>query len=195
MGALSTAVAFGAGYVVGANRDSVVGKVKAKARSVASDLKTRVGRIGGSTANTVIDVRQVSEVMTGVLETVRPSSTLAEAARRMRDGDIGDVLVAKAEGNVLVGIVTDRDIAIRAVAAGDDPSTTTVKSIMTDNVESVSPRDTIEEAKARMGRANIRRLPVVENGKLVGVLSLGDLSLATETGATLADISVASPDR
>ena len=71
MGALSTAVAFGAGYVVGANRDSVVGKVKAKARSVASDLKTRVGRIGGSTANTVIDVRQVSEVMTGVLETVR----------------------------------------------------------------------------------------------------------------------------
>ena len=95
----------------------------------------------------------------------------------------------------MVGIVTDRDIAIRAIAAGDDPSTTTVKSIMTDHVESVSPSDTLEEAKARMRSANIRRLPVVENGKLVGVLSLGDLSLATDTGATLADISVASPDR
>jgi CBS domain-containing protein len=112
----------------------------------------------------------------------------------MRDGDMGDVLVAKAEGNVLVGIVTDRDIAIRAVAAGDDPSTTTVKSIMTENVESVSPSDTIEEAKALMRDANVRRLPVVEGGKLVGVLSLGDLSLATDTDATLKDISVASPD-
>lgn len=194
MGALSTAVAFGAGYVVGANRKSVVRKVNTKARSLASDWKTRAGRIVGSTADAVVDVRQVSEVMTRTPQTVRPHSALAEAARQMRDGDMGDVLVAKAEGNVLVGIVTDRDIAIRAIAAGDDPSTTTVKSIMTENVESVSPSDTIEEAKALMRDANVRRLPVVEGGKLVGVLSLGDLSLATDTDATLKDISVASPD-
>jgi CBS domain-containing protein len=195
MGAFSTAVAFGAGYFLGVKRDSLVANVKVRARGVASGLKSRVDRSRGSLADTVVDVRQVSELMTDMPKTVRPSSTLAEAARQMRDGDFGDVLVAKDEGNLLVGIVTDRDIAVRAIAVGDDPSTTTVKSIMTDKVESVSPSDTIEEAKARMRSANIRRLPVIENGKLVGVLSLGDLALATDTGTTLADISVASPDR
>jgi CBS domain-containing protein len=194
MGAFSTAVAFGAGYFLGVKRDSLVANVKVRARGVASGLKSRVDRSRGSIAETV-DVRQVSDLMTEMPKTVRPSSTLAEAARQMRDGDIGDVLVAKDEGNLLVGIVTDRDIAVRAIAAGDDPSTTTVKSIMTDNVETVSPSDTIEEAKTRMRSANVRRLPVVENGTLVGVLSLGDLALATDTGTTLADISVASPDR
>ena len=188
MGVLSTAIAFGGGYVVGANRDTVR-RVTTKAREVASRTAAR------STGDPVTDIRRVSEVMTGVTETVRPDMTVADAAKRMRDGDIGDVLVTETEGDALMGIVTDRDIAIRAIAAGYDPGTTTLRSIMSRDIASVSPVDTIEDAKTQMRAANVRRLPVIENRRLVGILSLGDLSLSTDTGGTLADISVAPPDR
>ena len=187
MGFLSTAIAFGAGYGLGANRDTVR-KATTKARELASRTT------GRGTVGSVTDIRQVSEVMTGSPETVSPDTTLADAAKRMRDGDIGDVLVAETQG-ALMGIVTDRDIAIRAIAADQNPNTTTLRSIMSRDITSVSPTDTIEEAKARMRAANVRRLPVLENGRLIGIVSLGDLSLATDTGPTLADISIASPDR
>jgi CBS domain-containing protein len=91
--------------------------------------------------------------------------------------------------------VTDRDVAIRVVAAGRDPGTMAVRSIMSRDIASVSPSDTIEDAKAQMRAANVRRLPVIENGRPVGIVSLGDLSIAADAGTTLADISVAPPDR
>ena len=189
MGVLSTAIGFGAGYVLGANRDTVR-SISTKVRGVASRATARP-RIG----DRVTDIRQVSEVMTAMPETVRPDTTVADAAKRMRDGDFGDVLVAEMEGEAVMGIVTDRDIAIRAVAAGRSPDTTTLRSIMSRDIASVSPSDTIEDAKATMRAANVRRLPVIENGRPVGIVSLGDLSLTSDTGQTLADISVASPDR
>jgi CBS domain-containing protein len=188
MGVLSTAIAFGSGYVVGANRDTVR-KVTMKAREVASRTTSR------GMSDPVTDIRQVSEVMTAMPETVRPDTTVADAAKQMRDGDIGDVLVAETDGGPLIGIVTDRDIAIRAIAASHDPKTTTLRSIMSRDIASVSPLDTVEDAKARMRAANVRRLPVIESGRAIGIVSLGDLSLATDTGTTLADISVAPPDR
>jgi CBS domain-containing protein len=189
MGLLSTAIGFGAGYVLGTNRDTVR-NVTAKAREVASRTTARA-----RTGDPITDIRQVSEVMTAMPETVRPDTTVADAAKLMRDGNFGGVLVAETEGEAVVGIVTDRDIAVRAVAADRSPDATTLRSIMSRDIASVSPSDTIEEAKAKMRAANVRRLPVLENGRPVGIVSLGDLSLATDTGTTLADISVASPDR
>jgi CBS domain-containing protein len=193
MGALSTAIAFGAGYAVRASRDSdMVRQVRSKVREMASQRKAMDDRMG--LGGGITDVRQVSEVMTAMPETVAPDTTLADAARRMRDGDFGDVLVAERESELL-GIVTDRDIAIRAVAAGRDPNTTTVRSILSGDIQSVSPSDTMDVANSRMRAANVRRLPVIENGQPVGIVSLGDLSIATDTGATLADIAEAPPDR
>ena len=81
------------------------------------------------------------------------------------------------------------------MAAGSDPSTTTVASVMSGDLQSVSPSDAIQVAAARMRGANVRRLPVMEAGRPVGIVSLGDLAIATDSGQTLADISVASPDR
>jgi CBS domain-containing protein len=188
MGLLSTAIAFAAGYGIGANRDTVR-RATTKARGVASRTTAR------TTGDPVTDIRHVSEVMTGLPETVRPDMTVADAAKRMRDGDIGDVLVAETESEGVLGIVTDRDVAIRVVAAGRDPGTMAVRSIMSRDIASVSPSDTIEDAKAQMRAANVRRLPVIENGRPVGIVSLGDLSIAADAGTTLADISVAPPDR
>ena len=190
MGFLSTAVAFGAGYALRANRDSDIGRqITGKIRETTSQ------RMGLGSGTGVTDLRLVSDVMTAMPETVSPETTLADAARRMRDADIGDVLVAGKNGGKLTGIVTDRDIAIRAVAEGRDPGTTTVGTIVSGDLESVSPSETIQIAAARMRSANVRRLPVIEGGRPVGIVSLGDLAIATDSGATLADISVASPDR
>jgi CBS domain-containing protein len=194
MGILSTAIAFGAGYALRANRDSDLGQqITTKLRETTSQ-RMRLGSGNGSGPGGVTDVRLVSEVMTAMPETVSPTTTLHEAAQRMRDADIGDVLVGK-DGGGIQGIVTDRDIAIRAVAEGRDPSTTTVASVLSGDLQSVSPSDTIQVAAARMRSANVRRLPVMEAGRAVGIVSLGDLAIATDSGATLADISVASPDR
>jgi CBS domain-containing protein len=131
--------------------------------------------------------------MTPMPQTVGPNATLVEAAQRMADGHFGDVLVAEPD-ETLLGIVTDRDIAIRAVAAERDPRTTTVRSILSGDLETVSPEDTVQVATMRMRAANVRRLPVLENGIPIGIVSLADLSLATDTNETLADIAVAAPD-
>ena len=191
MGFLSTSIAFAAGYAVRASRDSDM------AQQITTKLREKTsGRIQlGSGNGSVTDLRLVSDVMTPLPATVPPETTLDEAARRMRDGDIGDVLVAGNGGSELQGILTDRDIAIRAVAAGSDPSTTTVASVMSGDLQSVSPSDTIQAAAGRMRGSNVRRLPVMEAGQPVGIVSLGDLAIATDSGQTLADISVASPDR
>jgi len=191
MGILSTGIAFAAGYAVRANRDSDM------AQQITTKLREKTSqkiRLGSGNGSGVTDVRLVSDVMTAMPRTVPPETTLEEAARRMRDSDIGDVLVAEGGGE-LQGILTDRDIAIRAVADGRDPSTTTVASVMSGDLESVSPSDAIQVAAARMRGANVRRLPVMEAGRPIGIVSLGDLAIATDSGQTLADISVASPDR
>lgn len=189
MGALTTLIGFGAGYALGASRKAEpVQKMQTQIREAVSQ-RLPTSRKG------VTDVRQVRDVMTPTPESVRPEATLAEAAKRMADGDFGGVLVTEQGNGTLLGIVTDRDIAIRAVAADRDPRTTTVRSILSGDLETLSPDETLEVATARMRAANVRRLPVVENGRPIGIVSLGDLSLETDTGGTLADITVAAPDR
>ncbi|MET7479377.1 CBS domain-containing protein [Streptomyces sp. NPDC005648] len=134
----------------------------------------------------------VREVMTPGAVAVRPDASLVEAARLMRAQDIGDVLVA--DGQRVVGVLTDRDITVRAVAEGVDPQTASARSVCTPDPLVVSPDDPVEAAVALMRAHAVRRLPVVEDGLPVGVVSLGDLSEAGDPGSALAEISRAEPD-
>jgi CBS domain-containing protein len=120
------------------------------------------------------------------------STALRDAAVRMRDQGIGDVLVV--DGDNLVGIVTDRDIAIRAVAESRPPDATTLGDIGSRDLVCVSPSDSIDQAVVVMREAHVRRLPVVEGGRPVGTVSLGDLARAKDPESVLADISDAPPN-
>lgn len=137
--------------------------------------------------------RSVGDIMTRNPRTVDAGDTVVEAARQMRDGDFGSVLVLR-DGRV-EGIVTDRDIAVRAVAEGRDPESTQVSEIYSTGVATLEPSESIEEAVQTMRQHDIRRLPVVENGRPVGILSLGDLAVEQDPESVLADISAGSPDQ
>ncbi|MFD6434733.1 CBS domain-containing protein [Streptomyces venezuelae] len=134
----------------------------------------------------------VRDVMTPGVVAVRPDASLVEAAQLMRAQDIGDVLVA-AEGRVL-GVLTDRDIALRAVADGADPLTVSAQAVCTPNPVVVTPDDAVSEAIGLMRDHAVRRLPVVEDGHPVGMVSLGDLAVSQDPTSALADISRAAPD-
>ena len=137
--------------------------------------------------------RTVEEIMTRDPRTVNSDDQVAEAAGVMRDSDIGDVIVLE-EGQV-TGIVTDRDIVVRAIAEGRDPKSTNVSDVCTTGIETVEPGATVDDALRLMRDHDIRRLPVVEGGRPVGIISLGDLAVEREPDSTLADISAASPDQ
>ncbi|WP_326574811.1 CBS domain-containing protein [Streptomyces sp. NBC_00481] len=134
----------------------------------------------------------VREVMTPGVVAVRPDASLVEAAQLMRAQDIGDVLVAT-DGRV-VGVLTDRDITLRAVADGADPLTVSAQAVCTPNPVVVGPDDAVSAAVALMRDHAIRRLPVMEGGHPVGMVSLGDLAVSQEPGSALAHISRAAPD-
>jgi CBS domain-containing protein len=199
MGLFGTLISFGAGYAAGMKFGDkpvrAVRSVKEEARDrasslaqTASSLRSKAMGDGGA-----IDVRTVREVMSGGPETVMPETTLADAAKVMERADIGDVLVVDGTRQ-LRGIVTDRDIAIRAVAEGRDPNTTTIGEIMTPTVETIPPSATVQEAIATMRRHDIRRLPVVDGGSPIGVVSLGDLAMSPGSRSVLADLSTAPPN-
>lgn len=137
--------------------------------------------------------RSVGDIMTRNPRTVDAGDTVVEAARQMRDGDFGSVLVLR-DGRV-EGIVTDRDIAVRAVAEGRDPESSQVSEIYSTGVATLEPSQSIEQAVQTMRQHDIRRLPVVENGRPVGILSLGDLAVEQDPESVLADISAGSPDQ
>ncbi|GGK75034.1 CBS domain-containing protein [Streptomyces flaveus] len=134
----------------------------------------------------------VREVMTPGVVTVRPDASLVEAAQLMRAHDIGDVLVS-GEHSVL-GVLTDRDIALRAVADGVDPLTVSAHAVCTPNPVVVGPEDAVSAAVELMREHAIRRLPVVEDGHTVGMVSLGDLAVSEDPGSALAEISRAAPE-
>jgi CBS domain-containing protein len=122
-------------------------------------------------------------------------TTLDQAARVMREQDVGDVLVAY--DCDLFGVLTDRDIVVRAVAHGDDPHTTTAGSVCTrPPVVTLTPDDTTDRAAGLMREYAVRRLPVVEHGGCpVGMVSLGDLAGTEDPHSALADICKADPNR
>src|SRR3954451_17956136 len=136
--------------------------------------------------------RTVQEVMTRDPRTVSPSDSIVDAARVMNEADIGDVIVA--EGDEIKCIVTDRDIVVRAIAEGRDPQSTSVSDVCTPSLETIEPDASVDDALRKMREADIRRLPVVEAGRPVGIVSLGDLGGEREPDSTVADISAASPD-
>ncbi len=118
---------------------------------------------------------KVKELMTRDVIRIRPEEPVAVAARNLTHYNIGMLPVCGSDGK-LRGVVTDRDIVTRCLAAGRSPENTTVGQIMTSQVHSVDPNMDTALAAAMMGRRQIRRLPVVESGKLCGMLSLGDLA-------------------
>ena len=136
--------------------------------------------------------QQVKELMTERPVTLSRDASLTEAAKLMRDRGIGDVIVV--EGDRAAGIVTDRDIVIRGVAEGNDPDATPVGDVLTGELAAVAPDDPIDRAVQLMRELAIRRLPVVESGKPVGVVSLGDLAVSEDRSSVLADISDAPPN-
>ena len=120
-----------------------------------------------------------------------PTATVRAAAQMMQDNDIGDVLVAD-EDKTLRGIVTDRDIVVRAIAEGRNPEECTLGDICTRELVTVDADASTDEAQELMRKHAVRRLPVVREGqKLEGVLSLGDLAETLDEKSTLADISEA----
>ena len=117
----------------------------------------------------------VSEIMTTDMVTLNPSENCVEASKRMRDYNIGDVLVQQEEN--LIGILTDRDIAIRCVSENLNPNEIQVGEILTADPIEVNPSTDVGEAAQIMADNKIRRLPVTEEGQLVGIVSLGDLAV------------------
>jgi CBS domain-containing protein len=133
---------------------------------------------------------QIKAIMTEQVSSVRPDTPVAEVARTLRDSDIGSTPVADDER--LIGIVTDRDIVTRIVAAGTDPRTATARDAMSPKILYCFDDQTVEEVLANMGDQQIRRLPVVNRDKrLVGIVSLGDLAKASKrkAGDALREIS------
>jgi len=129
--------------------------------------------------------------MTSGAVSVTAEESVAAAARIMSRHNVGSLPVRGGNGS-LVGIVTDRDLVLRALASGEDPATFPVGRVMTAKVTSVSPNDTLRRAAGLMAREQVRRLPVVENGKLTGMLSLSDLSAGgsdMEAASALTEIS------
>jgi CBS domain-containing protein len=186
---LGTLTTFGLGYAAGAvSGGRAKEQLSARVRQAFSQ-----GRTLGAEGSTM-DVREIREVMTAAPGAIRTTDTLQEAARLMRTKDIGDVLVEDDKG-MLAGIITDRDVAIRATAEGADPKTTKVEGVYTHDVTALAPTDTVHDAIRLMRARDVRRLPVVEAGKAIGVVSLGDISVETAPSSILADISTASPDR
>ncbi|WP_395571389.1 CBS domain-containing protein [Streptomyces sp. BK79] len=129
--------------------------------------------------------------MTAGVTAVRPDSSLVEAARLMRTQNIGDVVVA--DGQDVVGLLTDRDITVRVVAEGLDPMAVSVAAVCAHEPLLVSPHDRVADAVALMREHAVRRLPVVEDGLPVGMVSLGDLAEARAPSSALAGISRAEP--
>lgn len=137
--------------------------------------------------------RKIEEIMTPNPATCPVTASAKEAASVMREMNVGDVLVTETDGT-LCGIVTDRDIAIRVVAEGSDPSTTVLARMCSRELATLAPDDDEDRAIEMMRTRAIRRIPVTKDGKPVGVVSLGDLAVERDRESVLGEISAAQPN-
>ena len=142
-------------------------------------------------------MKKIKDLMTEKVAYVSPETSVTEAAQLMQKLNVGVLPVC--EGQNVVGIVTDRDIVVRNVAHQQDPKMTPVRNIMSTNVESVTPDTSLNRAAEIMAEKQVRRLPVMDNNQLVGIVSLGDLATQAkydvELARTLGEISVPSRPR
>ena len=141
--------------------------------------------------------KQIRDVMTPNPKCVTEKDSVLDAARIMRDEDTGVVPVV--DGKKVIGLVTDRDIVVRSIADGKDATNMRVQEVMTKNVRSVREDGTVDEALDLMSRAEIRRVPVVnQSNELVGIVSLGDIATNAnrdgKVGNTVEKISEAPPN-
>ena len=135
--------------------------------------------------------QRIREIMTSNPSTVEPDTMVVDAARVMKQEDAGVVPVT--ENGRLTGMVTDRDIAIRVVAEGKDPKSTTVREVASTDLVTIDPQQDLDEALRLMAKHQVRRLPVVEeDGRLVGVVAQADVARQaddTQTGQVVQEIS------
>lgn len=134
---------------------------------------------------------KIREIMTNSVSYGNTNSTIDEVARKMKELNVGSIPICDTQNNV-VGIATDRDIVTRGIVDGLQ-SSESIEKVMSTEPISVSPEAHVHEAASLMAQNQIRRLPVVENGKLIGVVSIGDLAVRNiyenEAGKALSDIS------
>jgi CBS domain-containing protein len=135
---------------------------------------------------------QIRDVMTEDLVALPVDATVVEASREMDRRDIGDVLVV--DGKRLVGMLTDRDIVVRAVAQGRDPNEIRIGDVATTDIQTLAPDADLGEAVAIMRQAAVRRVPVVDGERPIGIVSIGDLAIEADGGSALAEISAAEPN-
>ena len=136
--------------------------------------------------------RTVEELMTPDPIGLPETASILDAAQQMRDASIGSVVVL--DGQTVCGIVTDRDIVVRGVAASRDPGSTTLADICSRELTTLSPEDRVGTAVQLMREHAVRRLPVVKQGRAVGILTLGDLAIEEDEKSALADVSAAPPN-
>jgi CBS domain-containing protein len=137
--------------------------------------------------------KTVNEVMTEKPLALQAGTTLVEAARAMRDHDVGNVVLL--DDDQIRGIVTDRDMVVRALAEGMDPSQTVLSQIASEELVTVGPDDSVDRAVELMRTHAVRRLPVVRNGRPIGIVSLGDLAVERDPGSVVGHVSAADPNR
>ena len=129
---------------------------------------------------------KLREIMTNPVVRIHPEETVAVAARMLEHNNIGALPVCGSDGR-LCGMVTDRDLVTRCLATGKPPQTTSVREVMTTKIYVGRPDMEVSLAAGLMGREQIRRLPVMENGRLCGLVSLGDLARKEESSYDAAD--------
>lgn len=127
----------------------------------------------------------VKDIMTTDVACVRSEDSVEKAAQLMKQHDVGSIPVC--QQNSVIGIVTDRDIALKSVASGQDSRQQKVSSIMSTDCTFGSPEMNVRDVAQIMSQRQIRRLPIVENNSLVGIVSLGDISLESSTQSTAED--------
>jgi CBS domain-containing protein len=136
--------------------------------------------------------RFVRDVMTSDPACLEVDATAVDAAKVMKDHDVGSVVIT--DGGQVCGIITDRDIVIRGIAEGRSPEEIKLGEACTTDLTALGPDDSIDDAIREIREKHIRRLPVVEDGRPVGILSIGDLALERDKESALAEISAAAPD-
>lgn len=137
--------------------------------------------------------RKLKDIMTSSVTTVTRETPLRDVARVMRDNHIGDVVVT--DRGSLVGILTDRDLVVRGIAEGRPIETCKAGDVCSEKVVQLDPEATDEEAVKLMRQSAVRRIPVVDHGTLVGIVSIGDLAQLKDPNSALAEISAAPANR
>lgn len=138
-------------------------------------------------------IQKIRDVMTTDPVALPTNTPIQQAARTMRDEEIGDVIVLD-DSDQVCGIVTDRDIVVRALAEGKEASETLLGEICSRDLQTVSAEDSVGDVVRLMTEKAIRRVPVVDKGRPVGIVSIGDLAATQDPESALGDISAAPPN-